>query len=366
MPSWHPDIALADLRIRQGRFADAEVLLLGKDQAMQALLPTAHLHLARGDNDLARAVAQRGMRVIGADRLRAVELLTVLVDAELARGDLAAATDACEELSTRLVGVDVIALHARAGVARARVLAATGALDDAIAAMEEVVDRVDAGTLPWLRATLLDELARLRQQANDPNGATDDEPAGARVAALTRDGKWWIASADGASVRLPTTKGLYYLAELVAHPGAERHVLDLVDRVEGVGDVDRRRLGDAGEMLDGRARTTYRHRIEQLRADAQDALAAGLLDTAEAKQDELDALVAQLAQAFGLGGRDRRAASAAERARLNVTRAVRSAIAKLVEVLPQEAAVLDRRVRTGLYCVYQPDDADEVRWIVQS
>ena len=49
MPSWHPDIALADLRIRQSRWSDAEALLLGKDQAMQALLPTARLHLARGD-----------------------------------------------------------------------------------------------------------------------------------------------------------------------------------------------------------------------------------------------------------------------------------------------------------------------------
>ena len=68
--------------------------------------------------------------------------------------------------------------------------------------------------------------------------------------------------ADGTRVRLPTTKGLHYLAELIAHPGAERHVLDLVDRVEGVGGVDRRRLGDAGEVLDGRARTAYRHRIE--------------------------------------------------------------------------------------------------------
>ena len=131
---------------------------LGKDQAMQALLPTAHLHLARGDNDLARSMARRGMRVIGTDRLRAVELLTVLVDAELARGDLAAATEACEELSTRLVGVDVVALHASAGAARARVLAATGALDDAVAAMEATVDRVDAGKLPWLRATLLGDL----------------------------------------------------------------------------------------------------------------------------------------------------------------------------------------------------------------
>ena len=109
-----------------------------------------------------------------------------------------------------------------------------------------------------------------------------------------------------------------------------------------------------------------RHRIEQLRAEADEALAADLLDTAEDKQAELDQLVAQLAQAFGLGGRDRRAASAAERARLDVTRALRAAIARLRDALPGAGEVLDRRVRTGLYCAYAPADGDEVRWIVQS
>ena len=93
MSSWHPDIALADLRIRQRRLAEAEALLIGKDQAMQAMLPTARLHLARGDHRLAAAVARRGLRVLGDDRLRAIELLTVLVDAELAAGSVDAADE---------------------------------------------------------------------------------------------------------------------------------------------------------------------------------------------------------------------------------------------------------------------------------
>jgi len=187
------------------------------------------------------------------------------------------------------------------------------------------------------------------------------------TATLTRDGKWWIASCTGTSVRVQNTKGLQYLALLVAHPGRERHVLDLVDRIEGVSadGLDRRALGDAGAVLDTRARTEYRRRIESLRSAADDALAAGLLDDAEAAQLELDQLLGQLTRAFGLGGRDRRAASAAERARLNVTRALRTAISALVAVMPA-AAVLDRRVRTGLYCAYEPAAADEVRWIVHS
>lgn len=401
LPSWHPDIALADLRIRQGRFTEAEALLLGKDQAVQALLPAARLHLARGDHDLARATALRGLRVVGEDRLRAVELLTVLVDAELARGEVDAAVKAGAELVDRTGDLDIWALQARTAAARARILAATGDIDAAVAVLEGALDRLDPRPLPWLHATLLLDLARLHDQAGDSAAATVDanaaaaalatldvvlapadvallerlrqsppnRPHAARTAALARDGKWWVASCGDVSVRLQDSKGLRYLAELVARPGAERHALDLVDRIEGTsqaGGVDRRALGDAGEILDARARTVYRHRIEELRADADEALAEGRLEAAEALQTELDQLVAQLAQAFGLGGRARRAASVAERARLNVTRALRAAIVKLADAMPATGEVLDRRVRTGLYCAYEPADGDEVRWIVQS
>jgi hypothetical protein len=408
MPSWHPDIALADLRIRQGRLAEAEALLLGKDQAIQALLPAARLHLARGDVELAGAAARRGLRGMGRDRLRAAELLAVLVDAELGRGNLAAATAACDDLTERSGELDVPVLQARNGRARARVLAAGGDLNGAIAALESVVDRVDTAQLPWLRATLLLDLARWRDAVGDQAGAGIDAKAAAallagldvvvggedlallarltgarpgvapgatsstpasRTAELAREGKGWVASHAGRSVRLRDTKGLRYLAALVASPGAERHALDLVDQVEGAapaGGVDRRGLGDAGALLDAQARTAYRHRIEQLRAEADDALAAGRLETAEACQAELDQLVGQLASAFGLGGRDRRAASAVERARLNVTRALRTAIAGLAEALPEAGRALDRRVRTGLFCTYAPEPDDEIRWIVQS
>ena len=59
-----------------------------------------------------------------------------------------------------------------------------------------------------------------------------------------------------------------------------------------------------------------------------------MTDTAAPETRELDALVKQLASAFGLGGGARVAASAAERARLNVTRAIRTALKKLDEALP--------------------------------
>ena len=396
MRSWHPDIALGDLRIRQGRLFEAETLLLGNDDSMQALLPMARLHLARGDHELARATARRGLRVIGDDRLRAAELLTVLVDAELARGDLNAATTACAELTARAGDLDIPALQARAAAARSRVQAASGDLVGAIATLETTVDGLDSGQLPWLRATVLLDLARYREQAGDESARIDAKAAAAvlssldvvlapadiallerlggtpserheTTAVLGRDGKWWVVTCGGSRVRLQDSKGLCYLAELIASPGVERHVLDLVDRVEGVaGGVDRRRLGDAGELLDASARQAYRHRIEQLRAEVDEALAAGQWDTAEALRSELDQLVAELARAFGLGGRERRAASAAERARLNVTRALRAAIVRLGDAVPDAGSVLDRRTRTGMYCAYDDNGSDAIRWIVQS
>jgi tetratricopeptide (TPR) repeat protein len=394
--SWHPDIALADLRIRQDRLAEAEALLLGKDQSMQALLPAARLHLARGDHDLARATALRGLRAVRQDRLRTVELLTLLVDAALAAGDLAAATEASDRLAVCTGDLPISALQARAAAARARVLRATGDPGQAVTVLEQAVDQLDTRQLLWLHATLLLELAHARQQAGDAAGARVEVNAAAaalakldvvvapadrallegqrpkapearrdRTAVLARDGAWWVASCEGSSVRVQNSKGLGYLAELVAHPGTERHVLDLVDRVEGVGGVDRRHLGDAGPELDSRARAEYRRRIEGLRSAANDAIADGRLEAAEAAQTEIEELAAQLASAFGLGGRDRRAASAAEKARLNVTRALRASIAKLRDALPS-AQLLDRRIRTGLYCAYEPAGEDELRWVVQS
>ncbi|MFN0026449.1 MAG: hypothetical protein ACKV2O_04570 [Acidimicrobiales bacterium] len=399
VPAWHPAIALADLRTRQGRFTEAEALLIGKDQAMQALLPLCRLHLERGDHELAAATARRGLRMVGQDQLRAAELLTLLLDAQLAGGDLASATATSDVLRQRTAAVTVPTLRARSSAARARLLAVTGDVSAAVSELESTIDEVDGVRLPWLRATMSLALTALYEQGGDTAAATRSATATAaaiaaldvslpaadqallerltaphrprrspaQVATLAYDGGWWVASCNGISVKLRDSKGMRYLAELMATPGRERHALDLVDRVEGVaaGRPDRRSLGHAGELLDGRARTAYRHRIEALRAEVQDALAEARFDTAETLQAELDALVAQLAAAFGLGGRHRVAGSVAERARLNVTRALRTAVGTIMDALPQAGAALDRGVRTGLYCAYELPNSD-IHWIVQS
>ena len=402
--AWHPPIALAELRILQGRLAEAEALLLGRDDQIQALLPTARLHLARGDHDLARATARRGLRVLGDDRVRAAALLGVVIEAELAKGDVAAAAAVSLELDGVTAGVSLPALRAESARVRALVRTAQGDAGAAVAALHEGLGRLSGVDLPLVTASLHLALARLQEEQGDRAGATVEARAagallarldvvvgvgaaalltrlgveasrtgpgvGCRVATLQREGAWWTAGCGDTHVRLGSTKGLSYLAELLGHPGTERHALDLVDLVEGVTPVDtgidRRLLGDAGDLLDAQSRSAYRRRVAELRDEVEDALAVEDDDGAAAIQRELDALVAELARAFGLGGRSRKASSTAEKARLNVTRALRAAVGRVTQALPDAGAVLDRRVRTGLFCAYEPHPDDSVIWTAQS
>jgi non-specific serine/threonine protein kinase len=177
-------------------------------------------------------------------------------------------------------------------------------------------------------------------------------------------------------VRLKDSKGLRHLARLLAQPGRELLAADLEAADNpGAGPPPsgspqancgelrvRPDLGDAGELLDAMAKAAYRARVEELRAEVEEA--EGLHDPVRAAKAraELDFLVAELARAVGLGGRDRRAASHAERARLNVTRAIRTAIANLARANPALGRHLASTVHTGRYCSYTPDPRAPITW----
>jgi tetratricopeptide (TPR) repeat protein len=395
--------ALAELRIRQGRLNEAEQLLLGFDDVIEGLIPMSKLHLARGDYDLAAGAARRGLRLIGSDRVRAPQLLAVLVEAELGRDDLDAAREAAADLRARADATESAVRKAEAGFAVAAVRAASGEPEEAITELDRALGRLGDTEAPLLRAKLRLELARLHA-GRDRGAATVEAKAAAAIhsrlevpipreyadvlrdlgvevpdtgggpdgkrrvadAVLSRQADLsWAITLQSGSFRLRDTKGLRYLAELIEHPGVERHVLDLVelaDPTDPSGLEVRRGLGDAGPLIDAQAKAAYRRRIEQLREEVDEAETLGRYDKAARLQREIDALVQQLAAALGLGGRDRRAASAAERARLNVTRAIRAAIARIEQWDTQAGRALDQDVSTGCYCSYQPKPDSGVRW----
>jgi NAD(P)-dependent dehydrogenase (short-subunit alcohol dehydrogenase family) len=192
-----------------------------------------------------------------------------------------------------------------------------------------------------------------------------------------REGEYWTIGYEGAVVRLRDAKGLRHLARLLAHPGREFHAVHL-EAAEGqprpaapVGPrsraVDgeltvRPDLGDAGPLLDAAAKAAYQARLVELRAELAEAEGFNDLARAARARQELDFLVAELARAVGLGGRDRRAASHAERARLNVTRAIRAAMANLARANPALGRHLAATIRTGRYCSYTPDPRLPIAW----
>ena len=172
-------------------------------------------------------------------------------------------------------------------------------------------------------------------------------------------------------MRVRDLKGVRYLAQLLAHPGREFHVLDLVAAENGtIEHVDsgqparptRLALGDAGEILDARAKDAYRRRLAEIDDDIEQARALGDTQRVAQADAERDFLVRELARAVGLGGRDRRAASASERARVAVTRAIRQGIARIGEHHPKLGEHLDRAIRTGTYCAYLPDPDVPAGW----
>jgi hypothetical protein len=121
-------------------------------------------------------------------------------------------------------------------------------------------------------------------------------------------------------------------------------------------------LGDAGEMLDTRAKAAYRRRLTEIDDDIEQAHADGDGGRAAQADAERDFLLRELSCAVGLSGRDRQAASASERARAGVTRAIRQTISRIAEHHPHLGEHLSRTIRTGTYCAYMPDPRVPAGW----
>jgi tetratricopeptide (TPR) repeat protein len=199
-----------------------------------------------------------------------------------------------------------------------------------------------------------------------------------------KEGEYWTVGYGRKTFRLKDSKGLGYIAHLLRHPAAEFHVLDLVggiaDRREddetsqsvqglprGNEDLEQAGIhitgpGDAGEMLDEQAKVAYRRRLSELREELEEAKELGNVERAEQAEEEIDALTRELARAVGLGGRNRRAASASERARQSVTKTIKAVVARITENDAALGDIFARCIKTGNFCSYQPDPDLPISW----
>ena len=187
-------------------------------------------------------------------------------------------------------------------------------------------------------------------------------------ATFRQEGDYWTVALDGEPARIRDSRGMNYIARLLGQPGREFHAIDLArggtrhdaPKHDGAGLV--LETEDAGPQLDEEAKAAYRARLVELEEEVAEAESWNDPERAGRAQQEIALLVAELRRAVGLGGRDRKAASASERARVSVTRAIRAAIDRVATGCPAAGDHLKRTIRTGTYCSYVPDPRAPIAW----
>jgi tetratricopeptide (TPR) repeat protein len=199
--------------------------------------------------------------------------------------------------------------------------------------------------------------------------------AGAPAAenAFVREGATWSITFEGRTIRLPEVKGLRDIATLLARPGKEVHVSDLIAASEGVASdvrakpdrkMSKARLAETGletrsdgglETIDATARAAYKSRLTELQEELDEADRFGDAGRASKAKAELDFIAGELAAAYGLGGRARISGDPAERARKAVTQRIRNSISRITKEHAGLGRHLDRSIRTGSFCAYEPE-----------
>jgi hypothetical protein len=173
--------------------------------------------------------------------------------------------------------------------------------------------------------------------------------------AFARTGSVWRVEFRGRSTTLVDSKGMRDLAQLLAKPGQEVSVLDLV---EAAGGPARAVAGtDTGPVIDAAARAAYRRRLTELDEEIDEASRNHDDGRTAHLAAEKDFLVAELTAAFGIGGRPRITGDRTERARKAVTMRISTALKAIDAVHPELCRHLRNSVSTGRTCSYRPDQS---------
>ena len=411
-----PLVELGNIRLRKGDLAGAEAAFVAAHaRAWSAQPGLALLRLAQGDVAAATAMIAEAITdpvdLPWKERppfgeLRLAPLFEAQAEIAAAAGDVLTASRAAGALGHIAERFPSLSLRAGAHVAAARAGLVAGDLTEAkAAAMAAVTLWVDLGA-PFDAAVARTVLAEVRYREGNLDGARLEWQA-ARSAFHAFGAGGWVArcdtvlagggerparppsAADGAatfrrdgdtrlvhlgsrSAVVRDLQGLRYVERLLAEPGREFHVLDLVavergalpSGADGGHDLDDDgRLGAGGmPTLDSAAREAYRRRLAEVDEDIDDATTMNDPGRRALAERDREYLVAELRRAVGLGGQPRSTGATAERARTAVTRSIRYALARLAEHHPVAAAHLEQHVSTGTYCRYVPDSIAPISW----
>ena len=384
-----PLVELGTIRLRRGDLDGAEEAFLSAHARAWSPHPgLALLRLEQGDSEtaatmIADAIAHpysvpSKMRPPFGD-LRLAPLLEAQAEIASSTEDLDVARDAADALAAIADAYPSRLLAAGAVLARARAALIDGDHETAIHhAKAAAAAWADIGA-PFESATARTLLADARERSGDVVGARMElraarstfesfgatlraERLAARLAALEgtstasaappsagtsmratfrRDGDTRTLGLGGSDVSMRDLKGLRYIERLLAQPGREIHVLDLVAVERGslpsIGTTDRHdgpTSGDLGRglpVIDDAARDAYRRRLAEVDDDIDDATRMNDLGRLELAERDREYLIVELASAAGFRGRTRETGGSAERARTSVARSIRYSLERMAD-----------------------------------
>jgi tetratricopeptide (TPR) repeat protein len=251
-----------------------------------------------------------------------------------------------------------LAMLANSHLQLARALEKRNAPGDVSSAREARARAEEMATSLQIRLVLTE----LEQPIPQPSAARQSHPAPVRTVRLRKEGIDWALDHAGRTLRWRNAVGMEMLARLLKEPGRDFSALELrgSESVSGVSN------SDAGELLDTQATQAYRARASELKDTIEQAEEMHDTARAEAAREELEQLEQELRRAIGLGGRQRKAGATHERARISVTKAIKSALRKIAEQDEELGAHLDRSIRTGQLCAYSPDPTADLKWEVDT
>lgn len=369
--AWCPQPGLALLRLEQGRAEEALALITDSienplqvpskerppldDLWLAPLLGAqAEIGAAVGDRAATRAAAEQLTRVAvryGGPGLHSAACLAT-ARAELAAAEPSAAVAPALQAVTGWAGLEAPYEEATARMVLGEAYVAGGLPDRGRMEWAAALDAFER----YGASRMADRARRLLSGGPAIPSATRRVTA---PALFVRNGPLRRIGFGGRDVTVPDLKGYRYLERLLADPGREWHVLDLVAAERG---------GPAGPVesgipaLDDVARDAYRRRLVEVEQDIDDAVLMNDLGRAELAQRDRDFLVAEITGAVGLHGRPRLVHGSSERARTSVLRCLRYAVAHLAEHHADLAAHLQGTVHTGTYCSYRSDPLAPVEW----
>jgi tetratricopeptide (TPR) repeat protein len=365
----------------------------------------ARLYRIRGEFVRARECAEYGLS-IGIEagdlyyELRVRAELALILEASDRSREAIPHLERCREIMAG--GEDWRGLAGEVARAEAVVAAAEGRLIDAETCFERALSIFQRYTLPWEEAESLLLWGRALGPTDEPranekfdatieiyrrhgagqcwvdrvetdrntgvsrSGVTSDD--GTFPPIFRKEGEYWKTAYEGGSANVRERGGMRFIAMLLGRPGENIPAVEMFAAI-AAGDVaglgqdgltPAGDLGDAGEKFDARALSEYRRRLTEVESEIEAAEAShdsGALARARAEGEMLSQ---EIASGTGLYGGLRRAASHHERARVNVTRQIKSAIDAIQKVNLPLGRHLANSIYTGSSCRYAP--ADRIKW----